>query len=152
MDNCEIYGNQGTYGGGIFHSGAGEVNLMHDSSIHDNNASLRDGGGIYSSGAVSLTNVNVSFNVAARHGGGVFAAATTDGLTSDNAATPELRRNSLRVTHVMPRPFILISSPEEDQKHRDRQVGPGTLTPLPWRTLEVFLRSSPKSAIRLRST
>lgn len=59
----------GNNGGGIVHNGTGTLTLTQ-STVRDNTA--KDGGGIYSNGAVNLINSTISGNTATDDGGGVY--------------------------------------------------------------------------------
>ena len=62
------------HGGGIYNDDQGKLTLS-DSTVRDNLAISKDGGGILSRGTVTLTNVTVNGNTAGR-GGGIFNRGT----------------------------------------------------------------------------
>jgi len=86
IDSSVISGNWTTditsgfgYGGGIYASGAaGTVTIKNNTQITGNGLDDRgivltkDGGGIYSSGLLHITNSTVSCNAASRNGGGIY--------------------------------------------------------------------------------
>ena len=87
VDNCRLYSNHGTYGGAIYQTGSGAVDVVNSSFIHDNTASV-DGGGIYASGLFNMIDSTLNNNSASRHGGGVSADSmdTQGGTISVNQA------------------------------------------------------------------
>jgi len=71
IDNGQVNHNTATgFGGGIDNQGPNTVNLL-DTSVKWNSAAA--GGGIYSSGKLSLTNDAISWNKASMWGGGIFS-------------------------------------------------------------------------------
>jgi predicted outer membrane repeat protein len=71
LDNGQVNQNTATsLGGGISNAGPNTTTLM-DTSVNRNKATA--GAGIYSTGKLSLTNVDVNHNAASVYGGGVFS-------------------------------------------------------------------------------
>jgi hypothetical protein len=78
---------QGSSGGGIYHGSSTGVATIADSIVSDNRAVISDGGGIFSSGKLEVTNSTVFRNMG-RNGAGIFnrdtGTLTIDGSSVNN--------------------------------------------------------------------
>jgi predicted outer membrane repeat protein len=67
--NCRITNNSADYGGGVFQSGSGRIDIIN--SLVERNHSGNQGGGLYINGDVALINTLVLTNTSGADGGGL---------------------------------------------------------------------------------
>ena len=88
LNNTNIVSNTADYGGGVFQSGSGRVDISN--SLIEFNHCSQQGGGLYINGDVGLTDTLVLDNIASRDGGGLTDwAGRTDligGMFAGNSA------------------------------------------------------------------
>jgi predicted outer membrane repeat protein len=81
INNCQILYNSANYGGGIYQDRYGGDNgwvKINDSEITDN-SSNNQGGGVFVTGDITLTNTSLDYNSTGTHGGGL---SVQDGRTT----------------------------------------------------------------------
>jgi hypothetical protein len=84
LNNTKIFSNTADYGGGVFQSGSGRVDII--SSLIVFNHSGYQGGGLYINGDVALTDTLVLTNTASADGGGLTDWAGRTDLTGGTFA------------------------------------------------------------------
>ncbi|MEX0682640.1 MAG: choice-of-anchor Q domain-containing protein [Dehalococcoidia bacterium] len=77
LNNSDVNGmNTAQFGGGIYNHSSGDVSLLNGSSANDN-VGLTNGGGIISSGTLTVLDSSVNDNITANYGGGINSGGPT---------------------------------------------------------------------------